>query len=200
MCQNERWTITDDKDIVMEINTENLSDGTQVYIDNIHTDTKIVSYGPYSNGVLQDTMDDRIHNSLMLGFPINDDFGYNGKNEIEGQNETFIQGTFYAYNGYGSGSVEEKRRTESDYLEHGVYGNKISSIIDLLIHTQEMEEGEYKAVSISSDIVIKCCNYVRIQKDNGDIYYKVYTIDENGEVTDKDTKENPNKKAKSFTK
>ena len=35
---------------------------------------------------------------------------------------------------------------------------------------------------------------------NGDIYYKVYTIDENGEVTDKDTKENPNKKAKSFTK
>ena len=63
-----------------------------------------------------------------------------------------------------------------------------------------MEEGEYKAVSVSSDIVIKCCNYVRIQKDNGDIYYKVYTIDENGKVTDKDTKENPNEKAKSFTK
>ena len=35
---------------------------------------------------------------------------------------------------------------------------------------------------------------------NGDIYYKVYTIDENGKVTDKDTKENPNEKAKSFTK
>ena len=196
----ENWTITSDKKLTMEIKTENLPKDYKVYIDNIHTDTSIIASNSAFNGVLQDTMDDRIHNSLMLGFPINDDFGYNGKNEIEGQNETFIQGTVYAYNGYGSGSIEEKRRTESDYLEHGVYGNKISSIIDLLIHTPEMEEGEYKAVSVSSDIVIKCCNYVRIQKDNGDIYYKVYTIDENGEVTDKDTKENPNKKAKSFTK
>ena len=110
----ENWTITSDKKLTMEIKTENLPKDYKVYIDNVHTDTSIIASNAVFNGVLQDTMDDRIHNSLMLGFPINDDFGYNGKNEIEGQNETFIQGTFYAYNGYGSGSVEEKRRTESD--------------------------------------------------------------------------------------
>lgn len=38
------------------------------------------------NGILQDTMDDRIHNSLMLGFPISDDVCHIGINQIEGQN------------------------------------------------------------------------------------------------------------------
>ena len=33
----EKWTVTGDKQITMEIKTERLAEGTQVYIDNIHT-------------------------------------------------------------------------------------------------------------------------------------------------------------------
>lgn len=175
LCQNERWTITDDKDIVMEINTENLSEGTQVYIDNIHTDTKIVSYSPYSNGVLQDTMDDRIHNSLMLGFPISNDESYVGVNHIEGQNDTFISGYSYGGNGYSSGSISQRRRLESEYLESGVYANEISSVIDLIIVD---ENNVTSCVSVNSDISVPVWPFTKYV-DDGTVYYNYYYYDDN---------------------
>ena len=67
----KEWRITSDKRINMEIKTVNLTNNKEVYIDNIHTDTSIVSDNPYFDGIQQDTMDDRIHNSIMIGFPIN---------------------------------------------------------------------------------------------------------------------------------
>ena len=63
----------------------------KVYIDNIHTDTSICSYYAQIDGVMQDTMDDRIHNSLILGFSISDTNSYRGINQIEGQNDTFVK-------------------------------------------------------------------------------------------------------------
>ena len=131
--EDERWTVTSDKQINTEIRTDGLPAGTQVYIDNVHTDTTICSYYPQVDGVTQDTMDDRIHNAQMLGFPVSDSNAYVGINQIEGQNETFISGFVHGYNGYSSGSISEKRFLESDYLEKAVYANKITSIIDLII-------------------------------------------------------------------
>ena len=177
MCQNERWTITDDKDIVMEINTENLSDGT--YIDNIHTDTEIVSYSPYSNGGLQDTMDDRIHNSLMLGFPISNDESYVGVNHIEGQNDTFISGYSYGGNGYSSGSISQRRRLESEYLESGVYANEISSVIDLIIVD---ENNVTSCVSVNSDISVPVWPFTKHVDDDGTVYYNYYYYDNSTKI------------------
>jgi len=198
--ENENWTITGDKTLIMTIKTEDLPDGYKVYIDNIHTDTSIIASKAVFNGVQQDSMDDRIHTSLLLGFPINDTVSYNGENKIQGQNDTFIQGTAYAYNGTGSSSVTERRRLESDYLENGVYGNKISSVIDLLIHDPSMDEGEYRAVSVSSDVVIKCCNYVELLDKDGNISYKVFTINEDGSVSVDETSTKPNQTKGSYTK
>ena len=177
--EDERWTVTSDKQINTEIRTDGLPAGTQVYIDNVHTDTTICSYYPQVDGVTQDTMDDRIHNAQMLGFPISDSNAYIGINQIEGQNETFISGFVHGYNGYSSGSVSEKRFLESDYLEKAVYANKITSIIDLIIVKGE----EMTCVSIPSEVQVSVWPFIERQKSDGTKYYRYYYLKDSGTMT-----------------
>lgn len=172
--ENEKWTITSDKAITMSIKTDGLDEDTNVYIDNIHTDTSVVSYFPTIDGVIQDTMDDRIHNSLMYGFPISDTNSYVGVNEIEGQNESFISGYVSGYNGFHSGSIDEKRRVESDYIgAGGVYGNKISSVVDLIIE----KDGQMQCVSVPSSVLVSSWPYVAVADSHGNISYRYYYFD-----------------------
>lgn len=182
---DERWTVTSDKQINMEIRTDGLVNGTQVYIDNVHTDTTICSYYPQVDGVTQDTMDDRIHNAQMLGFPISDSNAYVGINQIEGQNETFISGFVHGYNGYTNGSISEKRFLESDYLEKAVYANKITSVIDLIVVKGE----EMTCVSVPSEVQVSVWPFIQMQKSDGTIYYKYYYLNENGTMTYKELTE-----------
>lgn len=177
--EDERWTVTSDKQINTEIRTDGLPAGTQVYIDNVHTDTTICSYYPQVDGVTQDTMDDRIHNAQMLGFPISDSNTYVGINQIEGQNETFIKGFVHGYNGYSSGSISEKRFLESDYLEKAVYANKITSIIDLIIVNGE----EMTCVSVPSEVQVSVWPFIEVQKSDGTKYYRYYYLKDNGFMT-----------------
>lgn len=177
--EDERWTVTSDKQLNMEVRTDSLPSDTKVYIDNIHTDTTICSYYPQIDGITQDTMDDRIHNSLMIGFSISDSNPYSGINQIQGQNDTFIQGFVRGYNGYTNGSIEEKRFLESDYLEKGVNANKISSIIDLII----IRDNEERFTSVKSEVQVSVWPYIQMQKDNGEIYYKYYYLNKDGEMT-----------------
>jgi hypothetical protein len=178
--EDERWTVTSDKRMNMEIRTDGLPAGMQVYIDNIHTDTTICSYYPTVDGVTQDTMDDRIHNAQMLGFPISDSNAYYGINQIEGQNETFISGFVHGYNGYSSGSITEKRFLESDYLKAAVFANKITSVIDLIIVNGE----EMTCVSVPSEVQVSVWPFIKMQKDDGTVYYKYYYLKEStGDMT-----------------
>lgn len=48
---NERWTVTSDKELTMEIRTDGCPEGVEVYIDNIHTDTTICSHYPTVDGI-----------------------------------------------------------------------------------------------------------------------------------------------------
>lgn len=181
--ENERWTITSDKDLNIEVRTEGLDDNTEVFIDNIHTDTTIKSYYPSVDGITQDTMDDRIHNAQMLGFPISDTNSYSNVIEIEGQNQTFMQGSYYGFNGYGSGNVTEKRYVESDYLERGVYANKIKSAIDLIINK---EDGTTKCMTVPSTIVVSVWPYIKNLNRNGQETYNYYYYDEDrGRIEEK---------------
>ena len=59
---SKKWTITDNKKLFTKVYTKGLPEGVKVYIDNIHTDTSIVASRETMDGILQDTMDDRIHN------------------------------------------------------------------------------------------------------------------------------------------
>lgn len=172
---SKKWRVTDNKKLFTKVYTKGLDKNTKVYIDNVHVDTTIVSTYEAMNGILQDTMDDRIHNSLMLGFPISDGLSLYAVNEIEGQNETFISGSFHGFNGYNSGSVTEKRYTESDYLAKGVYANKIASVYGLLV---QKGDSEPYGVDVSSDIVISVCNTLEFVDLKGN--RKIRTYSRNG--------------------
>lgn len=173
--EGERWIVTSDKKINMEIRTDGVDDTTtKVYIDNIHTDTTICSRFPTVDGITQDSMDDRIHNSLMLGFPIADDVSYVGINEIEGQNQTFISGAYMGFNGYSSGSVTERRYKESEYLDKGVYANKITSIIDLII----VKGDQKRTVSVPSEVQVSVWPFIQVINEEGNLVYRYYTYDD----------------------
>lgn len=174
------WRVTDTKRLNIEIKTSGLQDDLEVYIDNIHTDTSIVSDKVLYSGILQDTMDDRIHNSLMLGFPISDTIAYYGVNIIEGQNSEFIEGWSYGYNGYNgyNGSVETKRRKESEFLENGVWANQMDSVIDLII--VDKNTNEMRTVSVFSNLLIEVNHRITfIEEEN----YVTYEYDRNGNKT-----------------
>lgn len=181
----EKWTVTSDKKLNIEIRTDGLPADTEVYIDNVHTDTTICSYYPQVDGVTQDTMDDRIHNAQMLGFPISDSNAYVGINQIEGQNETFIRGFVHGYIGYSSGTIEEKRFLESDYLEKAVYANKITSVIDLIVVNGE----EMTCVSVPSEVQVSVWPFIQRQKSDGEVYYRYYYLRDDGYMSYKDYSE-----------
>ena len=182
----ETWKITDTKELHMDVKTVNLPSNKEVYIDNVHTDTSIVSTNDLLNGILQDTMDDHIHNSQMVGFPISNTKSYYGINEIEGQNDTFIKGFCIA----GLGGVSEKRRTEGEYLSYGVFANRTDSIIDLIV--VDKETNEMRTVSVSSTLLIEVYNkaYMLYSASDSYGYYYEYEFDHfgNRERTGKELK------------
>ncbi len=171
---SRKWTITDNKKLYTKVYTKGLPEGMKVWIDNVHTDVSIVASRETMNGILQDTMDDRIHNSLMYGFPISDSVHFYGVNIIEGQNDTFIKGSYRGFNGYSSGTVEEKRYTEKKYLESGVYGNKIVSSYGLLI---QVGDNEPYGVDVSSDIVVLAYNKIVTEYESGKKEIRTYNRD-----------------------
>jgi hypothetical protein len=132
-AKDRAWCITSDKFLYFKVYTEGLSADTNVYIDNIHIDTSILSHKEGMNGIKQDSMDDHTYNAQIIGFPIGNDICYYGVDAIEGCNQDFIQGTFYGMSGYASGEIEQRRYTEEDYLKYGVYASKFQIVYDLLI-------------------------------------------------------------------
>jgi hypothetical protein len=134
------WRVTANKTLYLKIYTENLPNDTKVYIDNIHVDTSIKSELAAMDGIQQDTMDDRVHNALMMGFPVGNDICYYGAVAIEGTNDKFISGTFYGYNGIESGTLKQERYTELDYRKNfRVTHNRIHIVYDLLIKAPKDE-------------------------------------------------------------
>lgn len=148
------WRITSDKFLYLNVYTTGLPNDTSVWIDNVHIDTSIKSQYAVMDGIMQDSMDDHVHNSQMLGFPVGNDTHYYGVNLIEGANETFISGFMHGVNGYSRGEVDSKRYTESDLVnDYGVWGNKISVVYDLLV--QGPNDKTPRNISVSKDFVVK---------------------------------------------
>lgn len=164
------WHINSNKSLNIDIKTENLPENLAVYIDNVHIDTSIVSSSAIYDGILQDTMDDHTHSSLVLGFPISDTQSYHGVDEIDGQNETFISGMGYGNAYYSSGSIVQKRLLESDYLRKGVYANKVSAVIDLWIVDKPTGE-VLRQVSVKSELLVEVNDIVTFEKKGEYITY-----------------------------
>lgn len=180
MENGEYWTVTDNKKLYTKIYTEDLPLGYEVYINDIHVDTSIVAKQKQMDGIKQDTMDGGVHNSTLPGFLIGNDSCYYGVNQIDGQNDEFIQGTMIGYESYSSGTVTQKRFLESDYLEKGVIANQVSSVYTLLV--KGPDDISYRGISVDDDIYIKIYNKVLFVDNLGEEYYKVYITAEDGTV------------------
>ena len=147
------WRVTSDKFLYLNVYTEGLSDDTIVYIDNIHIDTCIKSKYAAFDGIQQDTMDDHVHSSQLIGFPIGNDMDYYGVFSIEGMNQTFIEGTMHGYQNYTSGSVTQQRYTEKDYVEEWkVYANKFQVVYDLLV--KGPNDIDFRNVSVATEFIV----------------------------------------------
>lgn len=172
-----KWRVTNDKNLNIEAHTVGLPEGYRVWIDNVHIDTFVESTNPYFNGILQDSMDDRVHSALIMGFPIGNDTYYGSSNLISGQDKDFIQGTFWAYEGTGSGEIKQQRYVDADYLKKGVYSNKIGLVYGLLI--QGPNDAEPYGVDVTDEIHVLVYN--RIEKyDETKGVINVYEFDSNG--------------------
>lgn len=192
----KEWHINTTKDLFVSIKTQILPDDLEVYIDNIHMDTSIISTKAGYSGIKQDSMDDRIHNSLMLGFPISNTKSYFGTNTIEGEDSEFIEGYSYGYN-YYHGEVSQKRRLESDFLEEGVYANKIDSVIDLIIVDKETGKA-LRQVSVKSELGVEINNIVSFEEKKDDQVEKVtYKYNKDGS-REEISREPVNQKTKSL--
>ena len=174
--ENAKWTITSDKEMYLDVYTDGLDDNTKVFIDNVHIDTTIRSVYPSVDGITQDTMDDRIHNSQMIGFPISDDNTYSTVNCIEGQNQTFMQGSFYGFNGYSSGSISESALISvrsnllvNDLNKYGIIKNKTYKTSHLPSIAPEMLPHFMRGL-IDGDGSIYKTSF--INNNNGIRYYK----------------------------
>lgn len=169
------WRITSDKKIQMKVCTKDLPEDTKVWIDNVHIDTTTVATKKEMDGITQDSMDDHIHNSNMMGFPISNDINYYGINCIEGQNESFIHGTCLGINGINHTELNEKRYLESDYLSRGVYANHMSIIYGLLI--QGPNDLEPRGVDVHDDVYITICDTIEFKKEDKGSFYRRYNLD-----------------------
>ena len=157
------WRITSDKFLYIDVHTEGLDANTEVYIDNVHIDTSLKSDYAIVDGIKQDTMDDHVHSSNLIGFAIDNNTHYYGIDQIEGYNDEFINATTYAYNGFASTTITNERITEKQYIDKlAVTGNKISIVYDLLI--KKPEDKDFANVSVKSDFVVDITDK---EKENG---------------------------------
>ncbi len=166
------WRITADKSLYCKVNTKGLPEDTEVYIDNVHIDASIKSKYAVMDGILQDSMDDRIHNSLMLGIPIGDDIDYYNVFAVEGCDKDFIEGSGFGFNGYYSSEVRQERYTEEDYLKLGVWTNKFQIVYDLLIKTPN--DKTPRCVSVKTDFVVPVTSTITYSDDKSEVKEKTY--------------------------
>lgn len=178
----DSWEITSAKSISMEVKTSELPEESEVFIDNVHIDSSILSLEPEFNSIPTDTMDDNIHTSMYPGFPIGNDMEYHGIFSMDGYSETLISGYTRGYYsrllGWGSqrGSVEEVRVTEDDLKKSYVYGNKFQIVYDLWI---KKTDNEYPYMrSVLSEFIIPTTFYIKLNKGTKSyLGYKISTTE-----------------------
>ncbi len=123
-CKNDDWFLDENKDLQIEINTEGLPSDTIVYIDNIHLDSYAYSNKKDYEDLLQDTVDDHVHSSRLVGFYIDDDSYYSGGFKIE-----MFPNNLTSY-----------------------HGNRIAIAIDLLV--KGPKDDDFTNYTVSTDVAI----------------------------------------------
>ena len=151
-----KWRITDSKTLLMQMFVEDLPENTTILVEHMHVDISLKAKYEGMDGMLQDSMDDKLHTGDQLGFWVTENYPYENIFAIEGYSQTLIDGWGWMIGSFGSMNIKEERLTESNLRDDdrggGVYGNKVQVVYDILIKY----EGEqyYHTRSIVNEFLI----------------------------------------------
>lgn len=185
----EQWRISENKMVTTKIYTKGLPEGVKVYVDNIHTDTTIVSTDKYTNGIVQDSMNARIQNTGMYGYPISDTMYLISDNYIQGQSKSFSSEFAQGLSSRNLIFQEpEEKFSEAKFLESGVIGNDIVSTYKLLI---QKGDNEPYGVDVSSNVMVYASLKKTEIRGNKEFTYRFIGPDNNQEWEFIEKKEKP---------
>lgn len=123
-----RWRITGSKEI--KIRAWPSPTEAQVMIEHVHIDCSIRATKAGIDGLIQDSMDDKLHVGVQPGFWITPDYPYETHFAIEGFSKFLREGWIYYWSGYGQGRQTEVRLTERNLRrEGGAYASQISVVL-----------------------------------------------------------------------
>ena len=130
------WYVTDNKRIKVNVYEEDgqKDNGNVIFLEHMHADLTLQSIGKDTNGITHDSMDDSYHGTSQDGFVI----GPKGKSyeeifSIEGYNAEFL--SFYGSSCYNFGVIHggSHRVTEDRIYDGGVYGEKLTVVLDFIV-------------------------------------------------------------------
>ena len=128
------WRITDSKTLTMELFLQSAPHNTTIFVEHVHCDINLKAKYAGVDGMLQDTMDDKLHSGNQPGFWISENHSYKNIFAIEGYSQTIIDGWGWMVGSYGAMNIRSERLTEKNLMnEGGVYGSKIQIVYDILI-------------------------------------------------------------------
>lgn len=132
------WRITDNKAIDIKLSVLDDPKNATILIEHLHIDCFIESTKKYFDGVLQDSMDDHIHEGNQAGFFVNENYSYYETFSIEGFNPEFVEQIIIAcqmYYGYAVHNSERPVTISEEKLinDYGVYGTSFIFVYDVLI-------------------------------------------------------------------
>jgi len=146
------WKITDNKNIWIQLEVLDNPNNLTILIEHLHADCSLEAKRPGLDGILQDTMDDKIHEGDQPGFYVSVDHPYYECFLIEGYSKWLIDGWIFYFSGYGAGGVVEERLTETNVRNRGVVGSEISVVYDVLI--KDPSTGLYYKYIIHDDFIV----------------------------------------------
>jgi len=128
-----QWKITDNKELYIKLEIVQQPNDTEVLIEHMHADVSIHAYKPHVDGLLQDTMDDKMHTGTQAGFYVSETYPYYETFAVEGYSKFLIEGWGFLIGYYGWTKIQEKRLTESNLIKVGAQGSEVVIVYDVLI-------------------------------------------------------------------
>lgn len=134
-----KWRITDNKNVDIQLSVIEQPENTTIFVEHMHADCGIYSNktGAESiNGLIQDSMDDKLHVGLQVGFYVSPQYDYNCVFAIEGYSEHFTQIWGFVVSSFGYITSNRRRLTEENLVYYGATGSKFMIVFDLLIKNE----------------------------------------------------------------
>jgi len=131
------WRITDNKAVDMAVYVVEQPDNSSLFIEHMHADCFIESSWYYFDGILQDSMDDKIHGTIdQPGFYMTKDYPYYECFSIEGTSPTFVESLSVAWGYYCAAVImsdsETFKYSEEDLRDqYAVYGSTLYIVYDV---------------------------------------------------------------------